>query len=65
MQFPQTHKLQGECPFRLRLNWGAALHPNMKDAECCAGATRWPARRPAQRHSGGERLPAALSTLFV
>jgi hypothetical protein len=33
---------KGDCPFRLRLNWGAVLHPHMKDAECCAGATRWP-----------------------
>jgi hypothetical protein len=32
---------KGECPFRLRLNSGAALHPRRKRAECGAGATRW------------------------
>jgi len=37
---PKGHE-KGECPFRLRLNSGAALHPRRKRAECGAGATRW------------------------
>src|SRR4029453_16344065 len=41
LRFPPLPKAmsKGECPLRLRLHSGAALHPRMKDAECCAGAT--------------------------
>jgi hypothetical protein len=36
---PKGQVTKGERPLRLRRNSGAALHPRMKDAECCAGAT--------------------------
>jgi hypothetical protein len=38
--FPHSQAARGYPAFRLRLNSGAALHPRIKDAECCAGATR-------------------------
>jgi hypothetical protein len=47
MPVPPKAMTKGECPFRLRLNSGAALHPRRKRAECGAGATRWRVRLEA------------------
>jgi hypothetical protein len=39
IQVPPKARAKAEYPLPPRLNSGAAVHPRMKDAECCAGAT--------------------------
>ena len=60
MHFPLKPMRKGECPFRLRLNWDAVLHPHMPLVNLTAAEPTSVGRDNDVWHDGRRRLQSRI-----